>query len=166
MYTLSSRNVGLSKMGKGKKMSEKACKKAKRIKAEDAIWQDTTRWNYSASTGRGKETRTTRSGRRPRRRKSIRSLEETNLSEAKGEPNNEAPPETGLSWTASRLKKEAHDAIKALKEGQLSDEDFWKQISQTDKPCGRNSKVKETKTKMPRRNGQLWQETDKKRFSS
>lgn len=84
-----------------------------------------------------------------------KALEETNLSEAKGEPNNEAPPETGLSWTASRLKKEAHDAIKALKEGQLSDEDFWKQISQTDKPCGRNSKVKETKTKMPSRNGQL-----------
>ena len=47
----------------------------------------------------------------------------------------ETPSESAWSLTSTRLKihQETHDAIKGLKEGQLSEEDFWYKINKNDK---------------------------------
>ena len=77
--------------------------------------------------------------------------------ESKEKDQEKVPSESGFSLTCTRLKihQETQDAIKGLKEGHLSEEDFWKKsIIVTDSLSGRNSKMKETKTNMPKVNGQ------------
>ena len=54
---------------------------------------------------------------------------------AQEEDPTKAPSESGLSLTSTRLKihQETQNARAALKEGQLSEEEFWNKISKSDK---------------------------------
>ena len=55
--------------------------------------------------------------------------------ESKEKDQEKVPSESGFSLTSTRLKihQETQDAIKGLKEGHLSEEDFWKKINNSDR---------------------------------
>ena len=82
--------------------------------------------------------------------------EEGTPAEAQEEDPTKAPSDSGLSLTSTRLKihQETQNAIAALKEGQLSERSFGtKSAIVISSLSGRSLKMKEIKTKKPKRAG-------------